>query len=729
MKRSGDPGEDIDTRPEEIRSGKRSSLKLAKTEQLFYDDFSTDKNWWEWNTSSYYSWGRTTQGESIVGSYSMNVGDADGDLRKDGEGAYTHAPAIYLPTDPSYINTLNLTFQHTYNFEEVNGATPDGGRVEIRGADNGSWDGYTPEGGYPGMIEGYGNPLRYEDGYVGNSSGWVDATFIIENVENYIQHGDSGDYIELRWRMGMQDLANDTMVSWSHWDVDDVEVTAYYNEPTVTISYPQNDYDTVSSDGFSAEGTYENASSVYVSVYDHDVGNYTSEGHANSSSGSWTYWIPSSALNPGHEIEITAQGYNPVYEWGDWVNRFANVEEPSYAVTVYAPPDQTEASSGTYTYSYDVENPGGSQDTYDLTATASQSGWSASSQQSSVTVSSGGTETVNVDVSIPTGVGGESCDVTLEATSQNDNTVSDSDFMTVTLQENLGVTVSAPSDSTESSSGTYTYSYDVQNDGNTQDTYDLTATASQSGWSASSQRSSVTVSPGGTETVNVDVSIPTGAGGESCDVTLEAASQSDTTVSDSDFMTVTLQENLVVTVTAPSDRTESSSGTYTYSYEVENNGNTEDTYDLTAAVSQSGWSASSDQASVTVSPGAIETVNVDVTIPSDASDGENSDVTLTADSQGGTGVSDSDTMTVTYSTDTVRDVAVDAPSNSTEKDTGVFEYTFDVVNTGNVEDTYSLTADSTGWSVDTPSSVSVEAGATEPVKVNVTIPSDAADGD
>ncbi|MBS3817356.1 MAG: hypothetical protein KGY76_07325, partial [Candidatus Thermoplasmatota archaeon] len=72
---------------------------------------------------------------------------------------------------------------------------------------------------------------------------------------------------------------------------------------------------------------------------------------------------------------------------------------------------------------------------------------------------------------------------------------------------------------------------------------------------------------------------------------------------------------------------------------------------------------------------------------------------------------------------------VDAPSNSTEKDTGVFEYTFDVVNTGNVEDTYSLTADSTGWSVETRSSISVEAGATEPVKVNVTIPSDAADGD
>ncbi|MEF8874912.1 MAG: GLUG motif-containing protein, partial [Candidatus Thermoplasmatota archaeon] len=241
----------------------------------------------------------------------------------------------------------------------------------------------------------------------------------------------------------------------------------------------------------------------------------------------------------------------------------------AYGVKVYAPADRTESSSGTYTYSYDIENTGYMNDTYDLNATASESGWSASSQQSSVTVSAGATSSVDVDVTIPDDGGGESCDVTLEAASQSNGTVSDSDFMTVTLQEDYGVTVNAPPDQTEGSSGTKTYSYDIENTGNTGDTYDLNATASQSGWSASAP-ADVTVGAGTTSSVNVDVDIPSDVEGESCDVTLEAVSQGNSNFSDSGAMTVTLEtsDTDYVMINPESDQTITAGETIDFSAEA-----------------------------------------------------------------------------------------------------------------------------------------------------------------
>ncbi|MEF8874602.1 MAG: hypothetical protein V5A88_08040, partial [Candidatus Thermoplasmatota archaeon] len=216
-----------------------------------------------------------------------------------------------------------------------------------------------------------------------------------------------------------------------------------------------------------------------------------------------------------------------------------------YDVDVAAPKDQNEQSSGEKTYEFSVTNTGDKDDTYDLSANAPQSGWSASPQQSAVTVAAGTNETVKVDVVIPGDAGGESSEVELEGASQSYSIV-DSDNMTVTLEEDFGVVVTAPQDQTESSSGTYTYSYEVENAGNTEDTYDLTASASKSGWSATSQRSTVTVAVGGSEVVDVEVVIPGDAGGESSEVELEAISQGDPAVTDSDFMGVTLQEDFGV---------------------------------------------------------------------------------------------------------------------------------------------------------------------------------------
>ncbi|MEF8873979.1 MAG: DUF2341 domain-containing protein, partial [Candidatus Thermoplasmatota archaeon] len=415
------------------------------------------------------------------------------------------------------------------------------------------------------------------------------------------------------------------------------------------------------------------------------------------------------------EFEVMNDGY-PFLSWQEFLG-----------VAVEAPADSSESSSGIYNYSFGVNNTGNIADTYDLGVETSDPDWTAD-VTADVTVSGGDMEGVDVNVTIPGDAGGKSCEVTLTAESQSDPAVTYSDSMIVSLEENLGVVVQAPADRSESSSGTYTYSYSVENTGNTEDTYNIGAEADQNGWSAESVQDEITVGVGETLSVDVEVVIPGDGGGETSTVTLTAESQSDNSISDSDYMQVTLELDIGVSVTAPKDHSENSTSTHTYTYEVENTGNTEETYDLSGSADQTGWSASS-QSSVTVLPGDLEEVNVDVEIPENADDGENSEIILTAESQTNPGVSDSDSMIVNYNEDEIRKVVVNSPSDVMENESGTSTHSFEVHNTGNVNDTYDISVYETGWETDAPNEISVNEGDTELVDVDVTIPESAEDGD
>ncbi|MFW5907855.1 MAG: InlB B-repeat-containing protein [Candidatus Natronoplasma sp.] len=403
--------------------------------------------------------------------------------------------------------------------------------------------------------------------------------------------------------------------------------------------------------------------------------------------------------------------------------------EEDIGVEVTAPQDRTESSSGTYYYSFEVENPGNTEETYDLIADADKDGWSASSQRSDVTLPAGGVESVDVEVLIPDDAGGESCAVELEAASQTNTSVTDADFMTVTADHTPEVNMEAPPDQTENNSGNFSYSYDVENPSGFQDTYSIVVDADQGGWSASAQRSNITVGPGTTGKVDVTVTIPEGAGGESSDITLEATSQTDGTVTGSDFTTVTLEEQLGVVVEAPGNQSETGPGTYTYRYDVENTGNAEGTYDLTAFASRTGWSASSQQSSITLLPGEVGEVNVEVTIPEDVDDGETCEVILSAESQSDLDVSASDSMIVTYTEEEIREVSVSAPPDAVEDEPNNYTYLFEVHNTGTVDDVYDLSVDAVDWEVSIPEEISVNEGEVEEVAVEVTIPDEAEDGE
>jgi len=102
-----------------------------------------------------------------------------------------------------------------------------------------------------------------------------------------------------------------------------------------------------------------------------------------------------------------------------------------------------------------------------------------------------------------------------------------------------------------------------------------------------------------------------------------------------------------VSVEAPSDTIESEPGTYTYDFEVENIGNFADTYEIEVTSSAEDWSVTA-PGSISVEEGAVETVEVTLTIPEEAEFGDGSEITLEAISQNDSTKADSDSMTVTY---------------------------------------------------------------------------------
>ena len=111
------------------------------------------------------------------------------------------------------------------------------------------------------------------------------------------------------------------------WSVDYIDEPVDPDEPLVMITDPENDWDTVSNEGFYVRGTQEYSTRVYVYIFDRAIEEFTSDGDATIVGSDWEYWVPSESMTPGDSIQICVFGYNPDYGWGEQIDRFANVAE------------------------------------------------------------------------------------------------------------------------------------------------------------------------------------------------------------------------------------------------------------------------------------------------------------------------------------------------------------------------------------------------------------------
>ncbi len=391
---------------------------------------------------------------------------------------------------------------------------------------------------------------------------------------------------------------------------------------------------------------------------------------------------------------------------------------------------ETAAQSGgpgtAVTYTLTVENTGDLADTFDITL---DSLWPGTPTVTEIALAPDATGTFDVVVTVPAGaLAGAADTATVTVTSQSDDTATDSAALTTTASAVYGVSLTPATAAAAGDPGTQVgYTLTVANTGNTLD--DFTLAADGADWTTLIVPTTLTdLAPGDTAEVSVTVTIPAGAGsGEFDDVGITVTSGGDPTVSAGAVLTTTANQVAGVTLTPETAAGSGLPGTsHTYTLTVENTGNAADVFDVAV---ESIWTSTPSVTEITLAAGFTGNFDVVVTIPAGALAGAADTATVTVTSQADDTAADSAALTTTASA--VRGVAI---TPTTMAGWGLpgqeVLYLLTVHNTGNIDDTYLISANGS-WDLatDPATAINVAAGSTAVLRVTITVPLDAADGD
>lgn len=269
----------------------------------------------------------------------------------------------------------------------------------------------------------------------------------------------------------------------------------------------------------------------------------------------------------------------------------------------------------------------------------------------------------------------------------------------------LGVTVSPDNVGGGAAGSTITYVHTIANEGNTTETFDLTALSSR-GWTVSvtdangDPLTAVTLAAGETRDIQVTVTIPGGATDGQQDVTtLTATARGDPRIADTATDTTLVGQ---VTVTPNQSATMAPGYMVEYEFLVQNNMPGAGVFDLTT-VSSLGWMNyvrdldGNTITSVSLSAGESATVRVQVYVPATATIGQQDVTRLTATRQSSTTLVRS---SATAST-TVLDGLTIRPNNESYAGAGtIAQYTHTITNSWPTTRTVELSyTSSEGWPV------------------------------
>ena len=208
---------------------------------------------------------------------------------------------------------------------------------------------------------------------------------------------------------------------------------------------------------------------------------------------------------------------------------------PPYAVSVsISPTYNSGVPTEVFSYTVTVMNNGNLDDNYILTA-SDNSGWAPTVSPASLFIASGSAGEATLTVTVPENAKFCTMDnITITATSQSDNTVSDNAWCLAHAAMVRGVEVSiSPSYQSDLPSENLEYMVTVRNLGNIDDDYDLIAEDNEN-WSLGIA-SSIMVPAFENRTTTLTVAIPDNAtGGTQDNITVIATSKTDNTVSDND---------------------------------------------------------------------------------------------------------------------------------------------------------------------------------------------------
>jgi uncharacterized membrane protein len=421
------------------------------------------------------------------------------------------------------------------------------------------------------------------------------------------------------------------------------------------------------------------------------------------------------AYNPGQSDVATATDSATVYML------FYDLELTPEELALSGDPGETVE------YTLTLTNTGNGSDAF--TVEAGDSEWDVALSETYFELEPGEGAEVVVQVDVPIeAMAGDQDTVIITATSENDESVTASSTLTTTANAIYNLMLEPDEIAATGDPGeTVEYTLTLTNTGNGPDTIELEAGESE--WDVTLPETSFTLEPGEAVEVNVLVEISVDAlAGDQDTVIISATSTNDESVTASSTLTTTA--NAVYGLTLDPEEVSLSGDpgvTVEYTLTLTNAGNITDAFTVEAGESE--WDVRLSETYLELDPGEMVEVSVQVDVPIEAMAGDQDTVMITATSTGDDNLTAFSTLTTIANA--VYGLALEPEEASLTGIPGeTVEYNLMLTNIGNTADTFTAEAGDSEWEVQLPeSSFGLDVGESIEIKVHVTIPVGAKDGD
>ena len=405
-----------------------------------------------------------------------------------------------------------------------------------------------------------------------------------------------------------------------------------------------------------------------------------------------TVGVPAgAAADPvGKQIVVTA---TPDFGDTEQITTTTKVSQTFGIQTSTTIASKSTVGGSTVTFTMLINNTGNGADTVTISHTGEPATWTVS-HVSSVTVPASGSRSVTITVVPPSNATAGTYQTTVKATS-NDGTTNDQTNFIIIIEKvySLSLSSSDVSKYVTPNQPAY-YNLSVTNIGNTADNAIIGIVNAPSGWTVLPTSNPVALNPGETKSFQVLVTAPnTALAGTQVQITVNATSFGNSSIVRSLSINAVVNQVYDPRVTPQTNSmviTPGSSGTFKIN--VSNQGNGNDTLDisLSGVPSGQGWVYNFNPVSVALTPGQTKTVDVTFTIGSKAAYGDNQ-ITIIGTSHGTTTTG---TTSIVVSVSQYYDLAMVPVGASTLRvdPGGAITFNFTVTNTGNGPDDFTFTA-------------------------------------